>query len=145
MRVFVAGDRGYLGAANVPLLQGASHQVRLDADRHDGFNFRGSPSDHDQRTEHIRHVHAHELVDFDAVVNLAAISKAPVGDLNPEATCSMNWDGAVHLGRGANARRCLDVHVLSYYSLWSAAEPHCPADVQTKRSEGRKLPIGGIK
>ena len=44
-----------------------------------------------------------DLAGIDAVVNLAAISNDPVGHLNPEATFSVNADGAVHLGRAAKA------------------------------------------
>ena len=104
MRVLVAGDRGYLGAVLVPFLQRHGHTVvGLDAGWYDGCDFGPVPTGYEQRTGDVRDARADDLGGIDAVVNLAAISNDPVGHLNPEATYSVNADGAVHLGRAAKA------------------------------------------
>jgi hypothetical protein len=40
---------------------------------------------------------------MDAIINFAAISNDPVGDLNPETTYSVNTDDAIHHGPMATA------------------------------------------
>ncbi len=122
MRVLVAGDRGYLGAVIVPFLQQAGHDVvGLDAGWYDGCDFGPPPSGYEQRTGDIRDVHPDELAGLDAVVNLAAVSNDPVGDLNPEATYSVNADGAIHLGRMAKAAGVPRYVFSSSCSLYGAA------------------------
>ncbi|HKY68086.1 MAG TPA: SDR family oxidoreductase [Acidimicrobiales bacterium] len=104
MRVLVAGDRGYLGAVLVPFLERHGHTVvGLDAGWYDGCDFGPAPTGYEQRTGDVRDARPDDLAGLDAVVNLAAISNDPVGHLNPEATYSVNADGAIHLGRAAKA------------------------------------------
>jgi nucleoside-diphosphate-sugar epimerase len=104
MQVLVAGDRGYLGAVLVPFLQAHGHRVvGLDAGWYDGCDFGPVPSADERRTGDVRDAQPGDLAGIDAVVNLAAISNDPVGYLNPEATFSVNADGAVLLGRAAKA------------------------------------------
>ena len=102
MRVLVAGDRGYIGAVLVPMLQSAGHDViGLDAGWYDGCDFGPQPGGYESRTGDIRDQRREDLDGFDAVVNLAAISNDPVGHLNPEATHSVNAYGAAHLAQVA--------------------------------------------
>jgi nucleoside-diphosphate-sugar epimerase len=122
MRVLVAGDRGYLGAVIVPFLQRAGHDVvGLDAGWYDGCDFGPQPSGYEQRSGDIRDVHPDDLAGLDAVVNLAAISNDPVGDLNPAATYSVNAEGAIHLGRMAKAAGVPRYVFSSSCSLYGAA------------------------
>ena len=102
MRVLVAGDRGYIGTVMVPVLQAAGHDVvGLDAGWYDGCDFGPQPGGYESRTGDIRDQSAQDLVGFDAVVNLAAISNDPVGHLNPDATYGINAHGAAHLAQVA--------------------------------------------
>jgi nucleoside-diphosphate-sugar epimerase len=127
MRVLVAGDRGYLGAVIVPLLQQVGHDVvGLDAGWYDGCDFGPSPTGYEQRTGDIRDVLPDQLVGLDAVVNLAAVSNDPVGDLNPGATYSVNADGAIHLGRAAKAAGVSRYVFSSSCSLYGAAATEAP-------------------
>jgi nucleoside-diphosphate-sugar epimerase len=127
MRLLVAGDRGYLGAVIVPLLQQAGHDViGLDAGWYDGCDFGPSPSGYEQRTGDIRDIRPDELLGIDAVVNLAAVSNDPVGDLNPKATYSVNADGAIHLGRAAKAAGVSRYVFSSSCSLYGAAVSGAP-------------------
>lgn len=104
MRLLVDGDRGYLGAVMVPMLLGAGHDVvGLDAGWYDGCDFGAAPSGYESRTGDIRHQTPEDLAGFDAVIHLAAISNDPVGHLNPDATFSVNADGAFHMAHVAKA------------------------------------------
>jgi nucleoside-diphosphate-sugar epimerase len=130
MRVLVAGDRGYLGAVIVPFLQKAGHDVvGLDVGWYDGCDFGPPPSGYEQRSGDIRDAYPGDLVGLDAVVNLAAISNDPVGDLNPRATYSVNADGAIHLGRVAKAAGVPRYVFSSSCSLYgAAADEPCTED-----------------
>ena len=132
MRVLIAGDRGYLGAVIVPFLKQAGHDVvGLDAGWYDGCDFGPPLSGYEQRSGDIRDVNPDELVGLDAVVNLAAISNDPVGDLNPRATYSVNADGAIHLGRTAKAAGVPRYVFSSSCSLYgAAADEPCTEDAQ---------------
>jgi len=130
MRVLVAGDRGYLGAVIVPFLQKSGHEVvGLDVGWYDGCDFGSPPSGYEQRSGDIRDAHPDDLVGLDAVVNLAAISNDPVGDLNPRATHSVNSEGAIHLGRMAKAAGVPRYVFSSSCSLYgAAADEPCTED-----------------
>jgi nucleoside-diphosphate-sugar epimerase len=122
MRVLVDGDRGYLGAVLVPFLMRAGHEVEgLDAGWYDGCDFGEQPGGYRSRTGDIRDASPEDLDGFDAVVHLAAISNDPVGHLNPEATYSVNADGAAHMAQVAKAAGVPRFLFSSSCSLYGAA------------------------
>ncbi len=122
MRVLVDGDRGYIGAVLVPLLMEAGHEVEgLDAGWYDGCDFGEQPGGYLSRTGDVRAAEPSDLAGFDAVVHLAAISNDPVGHLNPEATYSVNADGAAHMARAAKAAGVPRFLFSSSCSLYGAA------------------------
>jgi nucleoside-diphosphate-sugar epimerase len=97
-RVLVTGDRGYIGAVLVPFLRSHGHEVvGLDAGWYEGCDFGPMAYEDGSPPCDIRDVTPAELVGFDAVVHLAAISNDPIGHLNPQATYSVNADGAIHV------------------------------------------------
>jgi nucleoside-diphosphate-sugar epimerase len=69
----------------------------------------------------IRDVELTDLVGFDAVIHLAAISNDPVGDLNPDATYSINHRAATRLGKLAKAAGVERFLFSSSCSLYGAA------------------------
>jgi nucleoside-diphosphate-sugar epimerase len=122
MRVLVAGDRGYLGTVVVPFLRRSGHHVvGLDAGWYDGCDFGPVPGGYEQRTGDIRDAQSEDLVGFDAVINLAAISNDPVGHLKPTVTYAVNAEGAVQLGRVAKAAGVPRYLFSSSCSLYGAA------------------------
>ncbi|MCA5892897.1 SDR family oxidoreductase [Isoptericola sp. NEAU-Y5] len=122
MRVLVDGDRGYIGAVLVPVLQRAGHEiVGLDVGWYDGCDFGPQPGGYEQRTGDVRDVTPADLEGFDAVVHLAAISNDPIGHLNPEATYDVNARGAVHVAKAAKAAGVSRFLFSSSCSLYGAA------------------------
>lgn len=122
MRVLVDGDRGYIGAVLVPLLMEAGHEVEgLDAGWYDGCDFGEQPRGYLSRTGDVRAAEPADLAGLDAVVHLAAISNDPVGHLNPEATYSVNAEGAAHMARTAKAAGVPRFLFSSSCSLYGAA------------------------
>jgi nucleoside-diphosphate-sugar epimerase len=122
MKVLVTGDRGYLGAVMVPFLARAGHTVvGLDVGWYDGCDFGPRFEDYEQRTGDVRDAAAEDLAGFDAVVHLAAISNDPVGHLMPDATFSVNTDGAVHMARVARSAGVPRFLFSSSCSLYGAA------------------------
>lgn len=122
MRVLVTGDRGYIGAVLVPFLAAQGHEVSgLDAGWYEGCDFGPGPSAEAAPARDIREVTADDLVGFDAVVHLAAISNDPIGHLNPAATYSVNAHGAIHAAAMAKQAGVPRFLFSSSCSLYGAA------------------------
>jgi nucleoside-diphosphate-sugar epimerase len=122
MRVLVTGDRGYLGQVLVPRFLAAGHTVvGYDAGWYDGCDFGDVVLGYEQHTKDIRDADLSDLEGFDAVVHLAAISNDPVGQLNPDATYSVNAHGAIHLARVAKEAGVPRFLFSSSCSLYGAA------------------------
>lgn len=98
MKVFVTGNKGYIGVHLVELLKQAGHRVTgCDLGLFEGCEWdEVVPPDH-QLTMDVRELGAEDLRGFDCVMHLAAISNDPMGDLDPELTLGVNRDGSVHL------------------------------------------------
>ncbi len=122
MRVLVTGAAGSIGTVLTAGLIDRGHEVvGLDAGWYDGCDFGPQPRDYRSRTGDIRDARPKDLEGFDAVVHLAAISNDPVGHLNPQATYSVNADGAVHMARVAKAAGVSRFLFSSSCSLYGAA------------------------
>jgi len=112
MRVLVAGDRGYIGAVLVPFLRAAGHEVDgLDLGLYEGCDLgpalEGTSQD---PSRDMRNVTPQELTGYDAV-----------GDLNPDATYSVNLDGTMNLAKAAKEAGVERFLFSSSCSLYGAA------------------------
>jgi nucleoside-diphosphate-sugar epimerase len=102
MRVLVTGHDGYIGTVLVPLFQAAGHDVvGLDSFLFSDCVFGDDVEPVPAIRKDLRDVIPADLEGFDAVVNLAALSNDPLGDLNPDATYDINHRGSVIVARAA--------------------------------------------
>ena len=98
MKVIVTGNQGYIGSVLVPVLQDAGHDVTgLDIGLFEDCTFGTPPAAVDTIRRDIRDVKVQDLLGFDAVVHLAALSNDPLGDLDADLTYAINHRGSVRM------------------------------------------------
>ena len=123
LKVLVTGHMGYIGTVMTPLLQAAGHQVTgCDSDLYSQCTFEagGAISNVPSLRKDVRDVGMEDLVPFDAVIHLAALSNDPLGDLNTSVTFDINHKGSVRLAqlaKRAGVKRFLLASSCSNYGL----------------------------
>lgn len=121
MRVLVTGSLGYIGTVLVPMLVKAGHEVvGFDSDLYARctFNQGGAIWDVPTIRKDIREADDKDLVGFDAVLHLAALSNDPLGDLRPQLTNDINHRASVRLAqlaKKAGVRRFIFASSCSNY------------------------------
>ena len=104
MRVLLTGHQGYIGTLLAPMLLKEGYEVvGMDTDWYRAATFGDAVVSIPTIEKDIRDVEAHDLVGFDAVLHLAALSNDPLGNLNPDLTYDINHAASVHLARLAKA------------------------------------------
>ena len=100
MRVLITGHKGYIGSVMAPMLVNEGNDVvGLDSDIFEDCAFSNPIVDIPEIKKDIRDVVLEDLIGFQAVIHLAAISNDPIGNLNPQLTYQINHLGSVHLAR----------------------------------------------
>ena len=100
MKLLVTGHNGYIGSVMTDFLIGAGHQVSgLDSFFFEHDTLGEEPQPITTLRKDIRDVRATDLVSFDAVIHLAALSNDPLGSLNAEVTYAINHQASVRLAR----------------------------------------------
>ena len=91
MRILVTGHDGYIGTVLVPMLEAAGHDVTgLDSFLYEDCGIGAPPVSPPAIRKDTRDVTLEDLQGFDGIVDLAAISNDPLGDLHPDTTYSIN-------------------------------------------------------
>src|ERR1700745_1905182 len=101
MRVLVTGNLGYIGTVLTPMLVRAGHEVvGLDSDLYARctFSHGGEICRVPTIRKDTRDVIIDDLIGFDAVLHLAALSNDPLGNLKPGLTDDINHNASVRLG-----------------------------------------------
>ena len=127
MRVLITGHLGYIGVEMTSYLADVGHDiVGLDTDLYAECDFLAPPDPVPTLDIDLRDVTVADLLGFDAVIHLAALSNDPLADLNPLLTYSINRDASIRLAEAAKA-----AGVRAFYSHRHAA---CTGVVVTKNS-----------
>jgi nucleoside-diphosphate-sugar epimerase len=122
MKVLVTGHQGYLGSVMIDILMKAGHDVAgLDTDLYEGCDFGGDASSVPTLRQDIRDVEPADLIGFEAVIHLAALSNDPLGCLDESCTYDINHLGSVSLARAAKAAGVRRFLFASSCSLYGAA------------------------
>ena len=122
MRVLLTGHQGYLGTVMAPVLAAAGHEVvGLDSGLFADCVLGPLPDDPPGITLDLRDVTVDQLVGFDAVIHLAALSNDPLGSLAPQITYDINQHASTRLARLARDAGVLRFLYASTCSVYGAA------------------------
>jgi nucleoside-diphosphate-sugar epimerase len=105
MKILVTGNNGYIGTVMVPMLLSEGFEVTgLDSDLYRSCVF-GNPTitgeiaNIQYLKKDIRDLVLEDVLGFDAVIHLAALSNDPLGNLNPKMTYEINHEASVRLAK----------------------------------------------
>lgn len=121
MRVLVTGHLGYIGTVLTPMLVGAGHEVTgMDSDIYSRCTYAAGGSILEVPTicKDVRDAEVADLVGFDAVLHLAALSNDPLGNLRPKLTDDINHRASVRMAeiaKHAGVRRFVFASSCSNY------------------------------
>jgi nucleoside-diphosphate-sugar epimerase len=128
MRVLITGHLGYIGVEMTSYLADLGHDIAgLDTDLYAECDFLAPPDPVPALDIDLRDVTVADLLGFDAVIHLAALSNDPLADLNPLLTYAINRDASVRLAemaKAAGVRRFLFASSCSLYGRGGDQELH---------------------
>lgn len=125
MKIFVTGGTGYIGRVLIPMLIENGYEVKV-LDRM-FLNYDDVAEDYKQYgaqiiKDDIRYFDPHHIKGQDAVIDLAALSNDPSGDLDPLKTWDINYLGRVRVARLAKKLGVTKYIVASSCSVYGFRE-----------------------
>lgn len=101
-RLLITGNNGYIGSIMAPWFQSQGYDVvGLDTDYFLSCELVPELAHVPTLRKDLREVTAKDLVGFDGVIHLAALSNDPIGNLNSDWTREINGEGTIRLARFA--------------------------------------------
>ncbi len=138
MKILVTGNQGYIGSVLSPYLSSRGYQVRgLDIGYFAECLLNSVDEPVEQIRKDIRVVESRDVEGVDAVIHLAALSNDPLGELSPEYTKQINYDGTLRLAslaKRAGVRRFVYASSQSMYGVSQKSE-------ELTEDESEKNPI----
>ncbi len=142
-RVLITGHKGYIGSIMAPyFVQSGYDVVGLDIGYYDACSLVPDPTPIPYRRKDIRKLEVEDVVDFDAVVHLAALSNDPIGNLNDSWTEEINFRASMRLAelaKAAGVRRYLFSSSCIMYGMSAAAvvTEESPLDPKTEYARSK--------
>jgi len=126
MKVLVTGSQGYIGTFLVDFLLENGLQVSgLDIGYFKDCNLVPITSSVKTKNIDIRDISKNDVIGFDSIVHLAALSNDPVGELDEKLTFDINYKATVNLAKlakKAGVRRFIFVSTQSIYGISNTDE-----------------------
>ncbi len=102
MNILVTGHKGYIGTLLTPMLLKLGHTVRgIDSDLYRECTYGNGIPEIPETIKDIRDIEISDLNGIDAVIHLAALSNDPLGDLDPQLTDEINYQGTIRVAEVA--------------------------------------------
>ena len=101
-RVLITGHMGYIGTMLTPMLEDAGYEVvGMDSDLYRDCTYGNAPPNAPSLMKDIRDAQVEDLIGFEALIHLAALSNDPLGNLDPDLTYEINYLASVRLAEVA--------------------------------------------
>jgi nucleoside-diphosphate-sugar epimerase len=101
-RILITGNNGYIGSVMAPWFRSEGYDVvGLDTGYFSACTLVPDSTEIPTICKDLREVTARDLVGFDAVIHLAALSNDPIGNLNESWTREINGHGTIRLAKCA--------------------------------------------
>jgi len=121
MKVLVTGSQGYIGTFLTQFLQDNRMQITgIDAGYYKDCNLIPIHDLVENKNIDIRDINLEDVLDFDAIVHLAALSNDPVGELDEKLTFDINYKATINLAKlakEAGVKRFVFVSTQSIYGI----------------------------
>lgn len=126
MKVLVTGSRGYVGTYLTKYLSESDLKVfGTDIGYFSGCNLSSIEDEVTTIVKDIRDFDTEDLVGFDAIVHLAALSNDPVGELDESITFDINYTATMNLAKHAKSqgvKKFIFVSTQSIYGISKSEE-----------------------
>jgi nucleoside-diphosphate-sugar epimerase len=126
MKILITGNLGYIGSVLGDFLTSHNYHVSgLDSGYFKECLLDQEFQDIPTEIKDIRDLNLKDLINFDAVVHLAALSNDPIGELDSNLTYIINRDASINtakLAKEAGVRRFVFVSTQSIYGISTSDE-----------------------
>jgi nucleoside-diphosphate-sugar epimerase len=119
-KVLVTGNLGYIGSVLTEVLQSSYDVSGYDIGFYEECLLQPGPNLTKQINKDIRDIEIEDLIGFDAVVHLAALSNDPLGEFNPDLTREINYQASVDtavLAKKAGVKKFIYMSSQSMYGI----------------------------